>query len=124
MSSSIEFAEFNREKIVTGPFTKLEYFILENILRYCDEEDISTTRDNIHSMYTQIVKAAIQSDPNIPISHKNISDIEKFLVIYKKKYLLTLSHYARCNWNGILVGKFRNVHYQLLIKLLLLLPCT
>ena len=84
MSSSIEFAEFNREKIVTGPFTKLEYFILENILRYCDEEDISTTRDNIHSMYTQIIKAAIQSDPNIPISHKNISDIEKFLVIYKK----------------------------------------
>lgn len=37
--SSIEFAQSKREKITSGPLTKVEFFILENILRYCDENN-------------------------------------------------------------------------------------
>jgi len=44
---SIEFAEKKQEKVITGPPTRLEYFLLESILSYCSENELETTPENI-----------------------------------------------------------------------------
>jgi len=40
--SSREFANTKQEELASGPLTKVEFFVLENILAFCCEEDIQT----------------------------------------------------------------------------------
>ena len=49
--SSIEFALAKQEPLSYGPLTKVEFFLLENILVYCGEQDIDVTSDNISKIY-------------------------------------------------------------------------
>lgn len=84
--SSIEFAHSKLERVSTGPLTKVEFFLLENILSYCNsEEDTETTPESIHKIYETIVSSASQTDlGNIPLSHKTIQEIANFIDMRKK----------------------------------------
>lgn len=78
---SIDLAELKQEKIVSGPFTKVEFFLLENILSYCVDNDIEVMCENIHLIYMQVM-SAVKNE--IPLCPRNVNDIEQFLEIHQK----------------------------------------
>lgn len=72
-TSSLEFAHSKCEKVMSGPLTKVEFFLLDNILRYCDDSDTETTPETIHVIYETIVTSVSEKDlGNIHLSHKTI----------------------------------------------------
>ncbi len=80
--NSIQFAHSKSEKLSTGPFTKVEYFLLDSIVSYCNEEDIETEPESIHNIYERIVCSA---DPgNLPLSRKSVQEIKKFIDLHTK----------------------------------------
>ena len=83
--SSIEYAHSKGEKIETGPFTILEYFVLENILTNCNEQEIDPISNFIMSIYGQIVNA-MKLNPDLPISSKSVDQIEKFITMHDKRF--------------------------------------
>ena len=82
--TSIQYAHLKCEKIETGPFTILGYFILEKILTYCNEQDIDPTQNAITLVHGQVIKAA-KSNPHLGISIKNEEQIEKFIAMHDKR---------------------------------------
>ena len=97
--TSLEFAKMKHELLSSGPLTKFEFFLLENILTYCSEEGIDETPENISSIYDSI-QTHIQTDPSLPMSTKSIQDITKFLDIHKKNLaVFTALCEMQLQWN-------------------------
>lgn len=77
---SVTFAEQRKEVINTGPLTVLEFFILEYILDYCEQQGIEEARENILLIYNAIVSTSRTFDETLPITSKTEKDIGSFLV--------------------------------------------
>lgn len=77
-STSREYANFKQETLTTGPPTKLEYFILENILQYCSQQNIDINVQNITGLYTVVTKS-VGAEPAINTTSKSPKDIGKYL---------------------------------------------
>ena len=77
---SVEFADGKQEHSSAGP----EFFVLENVLNYCEEEAIEHIPENISLLYRQILASTIASSPALPLSHKNEKDKSTFLVMHQK----------------------------------------
>ncbi len=88
ITKSIAFAEKKQERVVTGPPTKLEYFILETILSYCSENELEANSDIISSIYNTHFLTA--SDQGLKLSPKSSSDIAKYL-LHRRKSLATFA---------------------------------
>ena len=82
--SSIEFADVKLEQLSAGPLTIMEFFVLENVLVYCEEEAIEPTPENISKLYGHILATTTLSSPTLPLSHKNERDISTFLAMHQK----------------------------------------
>ena len=65
--SSVEFAKEKEEKLMFGSITVAEYFVLENILTYLNDEQIEPTTENIFIAYNQILPYANNLHPMSPI---------------------------------------------------------
>ena len=80
--SSIQFAQKKKEQLSSGPLTKVEFFLMVNILEYCCEEDIDATPDNIFSIYDKIFASV--DDPTIPLRPMTKQRIQDFLSLHQK----------------------------------------
>ena len=75
--------DLKSEKIDTGTLTMLEYFVLENLLKFCDEQGIEPVVNSIIHMYSQIMQA-VKSNPSLPISSKSSEQIHKCISRHDK----------------------------------------
>ncbi len=82
---------------MTGPPTKLEYFLLEAILSYCSENELESSSDIISSIYNTHFLTA--SDQGLKLSPKSLSDIAKYL-LHRRKSLAT-SYFRTTVYNAI-----------------------
>ena len=97
ITKSIGFAEKKQEIVMTGPPTKLEYFLLEAILSYCSENELESSSDIISSIYNTHFLTA--SDQGLKLSPKSSSDIAKYL-LHRRKSLAT-SYFRTTVYNAI-----------------------
>ena len=79
--SSIEFALAKQEPLSYGPLTKVEFFLLENILVYCGEQDIDVTPDNISKIYKRLSTSVLQTDPMVELQSMTEEKIKHFLTL-------------------------------------------
>jgi len=61
--SSRKFANTKQEELASGLLTKVEFFVLGNILAFCCEEDIDATPDNMSKVYDRVLAFIQQTDP-------------------------------------------------------------
>ena len=76
--NSREYASFKQETLTTGPLTKHEYFLLENILLYCSKQDIDVNVENITALYMEIIHS-ITTESAMNLYNKSSKEIEKYL---------------------------------------------
>ena len=98
--NSIEFAQSKLEELSSGPFTKLEYFLLDNIINYCNEEDIETTPENIRNLYMIIVRSISNTNSELPLSHKSEQEIRKVMDVRTKTYQFEELCHMQLEWNS------------------------
>ena len=85
LTSSANFANSKSENLTNGPFSKAEFFLLENIYCYCIDEEIEITPKNIHKIYLKIVASETANLDSISVSNsRSVSEIEKFIKMRKK----------------------------------------
>jgi len=86
--SSTEFANTKQEELASGPLTKVEFFVLENILAFCCQEDIDATPDNMSKVYDRVLAFIQQTDPTIHLSKMSKQRIENFLSLHQKCFAI------------------------------------
>lgn len=80
--NSREFAQKRQEELSDEPLTKVEFFLLEDILVYCDDEDIEAAPANISVIYERILASVGQNNPNIPLRRITEQQIDNFLRLH------------------------------------------
>ena len=94
---SIDFALSRQEQLSDGP---LEFFLLENILVYCDEEGIEATPLNISAICHRIIASVNVADPNLQLRKMTKHLIELFLKHHRSN-LTTFKMFCdmQLDWN-------------------------
>ena len=69
---SLEFALEKEEKLSRGPLTKLEFFVLENLLLqnlllHCSECGIDVTAENVSQLYRVLLTSVKEVYPPLPL---------------------------------------------------------
>ena len=82
--SSTEFAKSKDEELSGGPLTTVEFFLLENILVYCDEEEIEPTSINVAAIYNKILASV--DDPNVKLRKMTNQQFHAFLTHHQKNF--------------------------------------
>ena len=102
--SSTEFANEKNEILAFGSTTVEEYFVIENILLYLNDDQlhIEPTSQNILIAYNQILPYANHLHPMVPIRQQTVEQFEKFLVLHDKKLQIFASLCDnQLNWNAL-----------------------
>ena len=102
--SSTEFANEKNEILAFGSTTVEEYFVIENILLYLNDDQlhIEPTSQNILIAYNQILPYANHLHPMVPIRQQTVEQFEKFLVLRDKKLQIFASLCDnQLNWNAL-----------------------
>ena len=67
------------EKIQLGTRTVYEFFILEEVVKYCNQQCIEVSATNIHIIYSAVVELARGLDIVHSLRPKDENDIDTFL---------------------------------------------
>lgn len=72
------------EKVPAGPRSILEFFALDQSVKFCIEEGIDVSADNVLVIYNTVVEVsqAIQSEKSLQLAMKTLEDIDTFLKEY------------------------------------------
>ena len=81
MPKSSIFALDAGEKVTAGPRSILEFFALEQTVKFCSEEGIDASSNNILVIYNTLVEVSrqIESEKDLQLGMKTAADIETFL---------------------------------------------
>lgn len=67
------------EKAPCGPRSILEFFVFECSIKYCLNEGIDATPNNVRIIYNTAAELFDTFDDELPIATKNIEEVEQFL---------------------------------------------
>jgi len=82
--TSYQFGIFKGEDVSSESFTMLEFFVLENIFVYCEEEGIDQSSENIIQIYNQVLKSIKNSETSLPVFFKTSEQASTFIKMHEK----------------------------------------
>ena len=85
---SLDFALEKEEKLSRGPLTKLEFFVLENLLLHCSECDIDVTAENLSQLYRVSLTSVKEVYPPLPLYNLPHEKLEGFICLHQKLFTI------------------------------------
>lgn len=86
MPKSADFLMKTEECISAGSVTMLEYFVLEYIIQYCSQEQLTISAEVITIIYDAVstISSCLDIKCDIPLGNKNQKEISSFLKTHHK----------------------------------------
>ena len=81
---SLSYANQEQEQISPGPRTELEYLLVAELIKFCNQNEIEADICIIQQLYMTCLDLMQVMDPSLPISTKSIEEIIKIVNEYNR----------------------------------------